>query len=99
MRKFRSHKIVEAESISEVKFEAAQAPNSYLVLASGQEVHPSLDFFARGRPQVGDYLVRYEDGYLSWSPKKAFEEGYTEVEPTTLELGAAGRAAGPEVKY
>jgi len=36
--------------------------------------------FARGRPSDGDYLVRYEDGYLSWSPKKAFENGYTKVE-------------------
>ena len=23
------------------------------------------------------YFVVYEDGYLSWSPTKAFEEGYT----------------------
>lgn len=28
-------------------------------------------------PQPGDYLVQYEDGYLSISPKKAFEDGYT----------------------
>jgi len=34
------------------------------------------DFFARGAPIVDDYIVVYEDGYKSWSPKKAFEEGY-----------------------
>jgi len=28
----------------------------------------------------GGYLVVYQDGYKSWSPAKAFEEGYTEVE-------------------
>jgi hypothetical protein len=39
-----------------------------------------VNFFGRGSPAVGDYLVRYEpEGYLSWSPKKAFEDGYTEI--------------------
>lgn len=32
---------------------------------------------ARYAPAVGDYLVVYDDGYKSFSPKKAFEEGYT----------------------
>ena len=30
-------------------------------------------------PLVGGYYVRYADGYESWSPAKAFEEGYTQV--------------------
>lgn len=25
------------------------------------------------------YLVKYKDGYTSWSPKKVFEEAYQEV--------------------
>lgn len=33
--------------------------------------------FARGMPANGDYLVVYEGNYVSWSPKKAFEEGYS----------------------
>jgi hypothetical protein len=36
--------------------------------------------FARGVAQPGDYLVQYEDGYVSWSPRKAFEDGYTLAE-------------------
>jgi hypothetical protein len=28
---------------------------------------------------VGGYYVRYEDGYESWSPAKAFEDGYTRI--------------------
>lgn len=35
--------------------------------------------FARGRPNLGDYIVIYDDGYKSWSPAKAFEDGYTRV--------------------
>lgn len=37
------------------------------------------EFLAKHRPQVGGYIVVYEDGYLSWSPAKAFEEGYTRI--------------------
>lgn len=28
-------------------------------------------------PESGWYMVQYEDGYISFSPAKAFEEGYT----------------------
>jgi hypothetical protein len=28
-------------------------------------------------PEVGWYMVQYEDGYLSFSPGKQFEVGYT----------------------
>lgn len=30
-------------------------------------------------PQVGGYYVVYEDGYKSWSPAEAFENGYRQV--------------------
>jgi hypothetical protein len=30
-------------------------------------------------PQVGGYFVQYEDGYKSFSPAQAFEEGYTRI--------------------
>jgi hypothetical protein len=30
-------------------------------------------------PQVGGYFVQYDDGYISFSPAKAFEEGYTRL--------------------
>jgi hypothetical protein len=35
--------------------------------------------FSRYMPVQGDYLVFYEDGYQSFSPKKAFEDGYTRI--------------------
>lgn len=43
------------------------------------EVDPKV--FARGVPNAGDYLVIYRDGYVSWSPRKEFEGGYT-IQPT-----------------
>lgn len=35
------------------------------------------DLFKRYTPMPGDYYVVYEDGYCSFSPRKAFLEGYT----------------------
>jgi hypothetical protein len=35
--------------------------------------------FARGFPKTGDYAVIYNDGFKSWSPKAAFEEGYSRL--------------------
>lgn len=33
--------------------------------------------FSRYTPVAGDYYVQYDDGYKSFSPRKAFLEGYT----------------------
>ncbi|NKE69890.1 hypothetical protein MNODULE_03900 [Nitrospiraceae bacterium HYJII51-Mn-bac16s-1-B09] len=35
------------------------------------------EFIQKHNPQIGGYFVVYEDGYHSYSPAKAFEEGYT----------------------
>lgn len=32
-------------------------------------------------PKAGGYYVVYKDGYTSFSPARAFEEGYTAVQP------------------
>jgi hypothetical protein len=48
-------------------------------LAGGVSFYVSKTFIARGAPKIGDYFVIYEDGYQSWSPKAAFESGYTKV--------------------
>ena len=34
-------------------------------------------YVAKHKPQIGGYYVVYDDGYKSWSPAQAFEEGYT----------------------
>lgn len=34
---------------------------------------------AKHKPVAGGYFVVYEDGYESFSPAKAFEEGYTRI--------------------
>ena len=36
-------------------------------------------YMTKHNPQVGGYYVVYEDGYKSFSPAKAFEDGYTRM--------------------
>ena len=37
----------------------------------------SKDFVEKHSPEVGGYLVWYADGYRSYSPAEAFEDGYS----------------------
>lgn len=34
---------------------------------------------AHHAPEIGGYLVDYDDGYRSYSPPEAFEAGYTRI--------------------
>ena len=43
------------------------------------KIQVTPDFFVKHNPQVDGYFVVYEDGYQSYSPAKAFEEGYTRI--------------------
>lgn len=38
-----------------------------------------FNYMRKHTPQVGGYYVVYKDGYKSFSPAQAFEEGYTKV--------------------
>lgn len=82
MKKYRSHKVVEAAPILGYD-NAGTSPKSHGVYVGPCHLWTPVpaDFFARGTPSLGDYLVRYQpDGYLSWSPKAVFEAGYAEME-------------------
>lgn len=42
------------------------------------------EMFSRYQPVTGDFYVIYEDGYRSFSPRKAFLDGYTLVQAVEL---------------
>ena len=63
MEKYVSHKVVMAEPMNEYEAEK-----------KGLLREPVKD-----RDYREGYRVVYEDGYESWSPKHAFEKGYTKV--------------------
>ena len=43
------------------------------------------EFVSKHKPQAGGYYVVYKDGYKSWSPAEAFEEGYF-LEPCNVDI-------------
>ena len=80
MKKYVSHKVVEAAKILSVDHVDDANPHYELVL-EGEEVSVLVpeNFYARGGPHIADlgWLVVYGDGYKSWTPSKPFEDGYT----------------------
>lgn len=74
---YRSHKIVRAAKITAFR-QNGQTDMPDLVLGEiGGIVTLLPDWHAKHKPQVGGYYVVYADGYQSFSPAKAFEEGNT----------------------
>lgn len=60
-------------------------------------------FWSKHNPVVGGYYVVYDDGYTSFSPAKAFEEGYRLVvqrtaRPTIEELEKILNGPAPDVR-
>lgn len=72
MKRYICHKAVMAEKIRGVA-------SSTLMLRGGAIIKVGRDWIERFRPMAGGYYVVYDDGYSSFSPQKAFEEGYTET--------------------
>lgn len=79
--RWQSHKRVFADRIARIGPVATMPADGIdrWVLDCGAVVDVTPDLIARGSPKVGDYFVQYDDGYKSWSPAQAFEEGYTRV--------------------
>lgn len=81
MPKYKCHKKVWALKIKHISL----ADND-----KGAELTPDEDGYApllvsqeymdKHKPEVGGYYVVYADGYKSYSPAKAFEEGYSLVD-------------------
>jgi hypothetical protein len=75
LQRYKSHKVVEGGRIQGISYD--NDGGVLKVTVGGRQYDVPENFAARGAPSIGDYLVRYADGYLSWSTAEAFEEGYT----------------------
>lgn len=49
-------------------------------------------------PEDEGYLVKYPDGYISWSPKSVFEEAYRECDSMPFGLAIEAMKKGKKVK-
>lgn len=72
--KWKCHKIVQAAKIVEIK-----DSGGVLVLEGCGEMDVGPQWLNRHNPEVGGYYVRYRDDFSSYSPRQAFEEGYTPI--------------------
>ena len=77
---YQCHKKVRAAKISTVNFDNEEKTD-YTIRFEDAEQMPICCSAMTNRPlpAPGMYAVVYEDGYLSFSPAKAFEEGYTRL--------------------
>jgi len=79
---WQSHKKVWAAKVVEIKpVDAGKDLCEFLwILDNGGSVPVTKELKMRGGDYpIDGYYVRYEDGFESWSPAKAFEEGYTKL--------------------
>ena len=86
--KWKCHKEVWADEVITVRDHSNEYNNCPVEncahisweLKGGGFVHIDKELQRRGGDNpVGGYFVVYADGYRSWSPKKAFEDGYTKL--------------------
>jgi len=71
---YQCHKLVRAAQITAV--EPSKMLHVVLHLNGGFEVEVNNDWTHKHSPRIGGYFVVYDDGYTSFSPCKAFEQGY-----------------------
>ena len=84
MKTFKSHKLVEAVKIAQIinhPGSPAQglAAECYIIGDDGAKHDVDHLWLKKHQPDPGGYLVRYADGYQSYSPAAAFEQGYAAV--------------------
>lgn len=94
MPRYKCHKEVWALKIKAIEFEFDDNSKLSGALITPEEngyarIYVHQEYIDKHKPEAGGYYVVYKDGYKSWSPAKAFEEGYTRaeiVEPETADM-------------
>lgn len=77
--RYRCHKEVWALKIDSLKPRTPDDGTLLLTPTDGRYAAFVLDaeYVSKHNPQTGGYYVVYKDGYKSFSPAEAFEDGYT----------------------
>lgn len=89
MPKYQTNKTVWALKIKEIVFDSDLAKIENRETDGSAMITPEEDGYApfkvdeiyvrEHQPKAGGYYVLYKDGYKSWFPADAFEEGYTKI--------------------
>jgi hypothetical protein len=79
MPRYQCHKKVHALKIAHFQ----KNPDDSGVITPAEQGYASFpvspEYVTKHNPVEGGYYVVYDDGYKSFSPAKAFEEGYTKL--------------------
>lgn len=76
--KYKCHKEVRALKILGISLPQNQAGDAELRFEEPYApILMNREWLDKHNPEVGGYIVLYEDGYQSYSPAKPFEDGYT----------------------
>lgn len=98
--RYISHKQVWALEISAVEegkdIEGGKAKFVSFAEPGYAAIECPADMFARYTPVKGDFLVEYSDGYKSFSPRKAFLEGYSREQSPKQHQGLAVAGYQPQ---
>lgn len=78
MPRYQSHKEVWALKIKSINEGVSNDKFAEIVFEESgyAPLYVSADWFFSRKPQKGGYYVVYKDGYSSFSPANAFDEGY-----------------------
>jgi len=84
--RYKCHKEVWAlkiKAIGPIMYNDRSPEDSALITPEDSRYRPfhvGLDYLCHHNPSAGGYYVVYEDGYESFSPASAFENGYTLID-------------------
>lgn len=100
--RWKCHKIVRAVQIESI----TKSDDKYAIkpVIDGRNKHMGLiivdsEFIKKHNPQVGGYFVVYDDNYQSFSPKEAFEAGYSPCECTNAPINSERDRLETEIEY
>lgn len=83
MPRYKCHKEVWALKIKEItRAPSGNATVTFSIIPEDARYAPfevSMEYISKHSPHPGGYYVVYDDGYKSYSPAKAFEDGYSLV--------------------
>lgn len=77
---YQCHKKVRAAKIADIGF-ILDGDSTAIMYLDGinNGLVVDIDYIKKHCPQNGGYYVVYDDGYESYSPAEAFENGYTKI--------------------
>ncbi len=86
--KYKSHKEVHALKIDTINLDSDMAvgreTDGSAIIVPAEDGYASFRvdhaYVSKHNPKPGGYYVVYKDGYESFSPAEAFEDGYTLIE-------------------